>query len=198
MTRAKATKPNQEALADILRALSAGFLYPDAAWLVRARRLLSEGSLLDARVDKIRILLETVSREELEIEHVRLFGSAELVSLGLATHLSENPFEQAKQAAQIAGFFKAFGVEIKEGMRPDDLPAILEFLGYLWLKVFNARQKNWKDKEETARSAALALARDFVSPALSAMAAKMKDLRAHEFYLKLAEISKEVSDAALR
>lgn len=63
-------------------------------------------------------------------------------------------FRQTQLLADLAGFYRAFGVEAGEGdRRTDHLPVELEFAGLLCLKEAVARAKGWGEKAELCRSA---------------------------------------------
>ena len=115
------------------RLVSAGFCYPDAAWRPRFEALLSAARASRAApaggLDKLEKALNASAPSELEAQHFRLFGPAPVCPLELAFHATKDPNGQSKTIADLAGFYKAFGVESQE--RADGLPAFLEFLAYL-------------------------------------------------------------------
>lgn len=177
------------------RFISVGFLYPDKAWRERF------GSLLAGGPEEIKNLFERTSLSDLEEEHVRLFGSSGSVPYDITIYLSRDPFEQAKKMADMAGFYKAFGVDVKEGTRADSLPASFELLSYLWLKVINAREKGWKEKEKITRDAIGALDREFLRPALERFTERLRKYTGagagNEFYLELGKFAlKSVQEEA--
>lgn len=187
------------------RALSAAWLYPDAQWRGRFGRVLADaisrlegaGGAREAEgLRRLKAALDETSAEGLEEEHVRLFGSAAAASFDLVYYLSESPFEQARRAADLGGFYAAFGVAVKEGERPDSLPVALELLGYLWFKAGYAREKGWSERQAVASDAADALVRDFLSPALAGFSARLGEKTGNPFYLQLAGLSREALDDA--
>lgn len=170
-----------------LRLLAAGFQYPDAAWRARFGSLFEHVRKARALPESDADILEScLAREEpadLEAEHFRLFGSAPACSLDLAHYMSENPFEQPKRLADLAGFYAAFGVECIE--RADSLPALLELAALLELKRANAEAKGWAEKAELSRSA-LAQLGAALAPALRAFLRRLEGCRPPEFYARLA------------
>src|SRR3990167_4262326 len=96
--------------------ISSGFLYPDKAWRKSMEELSQEGIAQD-----IFSLARETPLELLAAEHTRLFGSNPACSYDIAEYISEQPFlkaqlrqgfvGQAQKMAEMAGFYRAFGLE---------------------------------------------------------------------------------------
>lgn len=181
-----------------LRLASAGFGYPDAAWrprfdaLIRAARearATSEAGL--ARLEKA---LAQTPPAELEAAHFRLFGPAPACPLELAFHATKDPFGQAKVIADLAGFYKAFGVESAE--RADGLPAVLEFMAYLEVKRVHAELRGWAEQRAIAADAAAKLRGQFVAKSVGVAARKLRAAGAPEFYVQLAGLCRALLGGA--
>lgn len=79
--------------------------------------------------------------EELLAAHTRLFTlSSSPDSPNFETaYFSSDPTQQTNRMADIAGFYRAFGVDTGgTGFRPDDISVELEFMGYLCRKEIYA------------------------------------------------------------
>jgi TorA maturation chaperone TorD len=79
------------------------------------------------------------SRAGLAAEYDRVFGlvpSRECLPYETEYHATAEPFFRAQQLADVAGFYRAFGLEPSRGRpeRPDHLSLELEFLAFLLLK----------------------------------------------------------------
>lgn len=165
----------------VLYFLAEAFQNPDDAWEKRFVTLAEE-----ARKDGIE--LPSFDIENLREEHFRMFGSAPTCPLDLTLHLAENPFEQARMMAHMAGFYRAFGLEHGEGERSDNLSVALSFLSFLILKDRNAADRHMEEAKEITSKAIADFAREFLSPGVAAFTGKLVKLTSNAFYLALAEI----------
>ncbi len=164
-----------------LHFLAEGFQYPDAAWEGRFRALVPGAAKQGVR-------LPAFSTEDLSPEHFRLFGPAPACPQELSLHLAENPFEQARIMAHMAGFYRAFGLEQEPGERPDNLAVALSFLSFLRLKEKNAADKGLTEAREVTAKAIVDFTRDFVAPGVAAFIGKLVKLTADPFYSTLADV----------
>lgn len=173
-----------------LRLVSTGFGYPDAAWrtrfdalleAARATRAVNASGLL-----KLEKALKAISPSELEGRHFRLFGPAPACPLELAFHATKDPNGQAKTIADLAGFYRAFGVESEQ--RADGLPEVLEFLAYLEIKRVHAELNGWTEKRDIAADASEKMRGELVVKAVGSVARKLQAAGAPEFYLQLAAL----------
>jgi len=165
----------------VLHFLAEAFQNPDALWEKRFVSLYG-----DALKDGIE--LPAFDIENLREEHFRLFGSAPTCPMELTLHLAENPFEQARMMAHMAGFYRAFGLEHGEGERSDNLSVALSFLSFLTLKEQNAADRHMDEAKEITSKAITDFAREFLSPGVAAFTGKLANLTSNAFYLALAEI----------
>lgn len=177
-----------------LRLVSTGFCYPDAAWrarfdalfqAARASRAVNTRGLLN-----LEKALNSVTPSELEGHHFRLFGPAPACPLELSFHATKDPTGQAKTIADLAGFYKAFGVESEE--RADGLPAVLEFLAYLEIKRVHAELNGWREKRDIAVDASAKMRGELVFKTVSVIARKLSAAGAPEFYLQLAALCRSL------
>lgn len=164
-----------------LHFLAEGFQYPDAAWARRFRVRLEEAA-------GERIFVPAFSAEELAPEHFRLFGPSPACPQELSLHLAENPFEQARIMAHMAGFYRAFGLEQEPGERSDNLAVALSFLSFLRLKEKNAADKGLAEARDITAKAISDFTREFLAPGAAAFAGKLAKVTSNPFYLTLAEL----------
>lgn len=173
-----------------LRLVSTGFGYPDAAWRTRFDALLEAARATRAvnasGLIKLEKALKAAAPSELEGQHFRLFGPAPACPLELAFHATKDPNGQAKTIADLAGFYRAFGVESEQ--RADGLPEVLEFLAYLEIKRVHAELKGWTEKRDIAADASEKMRGELVVKAVGSVARKLQAAGAPEFYLQLAAL----------
>jgi TorA maturation chaperone TorD len=117
----------------------------DAADLLRAEAVTTPqprglGELPPEQLDLAPLLAELdAPADELRAEHERVFGlvlSRECPPYETEYHPSSETFFRTQQLADIAGFYRAFGLEtsLTEPDRPDSLALELEFMAFLLLK----------------------------------------------------------------
>lgn len=181
-----------------LRLVSVGFGYPDAAWRPRFDALLAAAraarAVSEAGLTKLESTLAKTPPAELEAAHFRLFGPAPACALELAFHATKDPFGQAKVIADLAGFYKAFGVESAE--RADGLPAVLEFLAYLEVKRVHAELHGWGEQRDIAADASAKLRGQFASKSVGVIARKLRSAGAPDFYVQLAALCRALLGGA--
>jgi TorA maturation chaperone TorD len=148
---------------DLLRDAGARRLAADAADLLRQEAgagpvALGFGELPADGLDLTLVLAELGrSREGLTAEHDRVFGlvpSPECPPYETEYHATAEPFFRAQQLADVAGFYRAFGLESSRGRpeRPDHLAMELEFMAFLLLKKRLASSGSADDNEGAARA----------------------------------------------
>lgn len=144
--------------------LAAAFFYPDddlralvhddsyVKALKECGEILADGSG-SAFLEKLEAEsgeLSAVSREELERQYGEAFGhSLSRDCPPCETEFdSMHIFQQTHSLADIAGYYRAFGLEIteKQGERLDHISAELEFMGFLAYKEHYARENHGEEK----------------------------------------------------
>lgn len=129
--------------------------------------------------------------EVLQSEHFRLFGPDPLCPLDITYYLSDDIFMQAKLMADMAGFYRAFGLEMQENLRPDNLSICFEFLSYLCLKQLYAIEKGYDEKLKITEDAFHSFLNEFIKPALPKFLALLKERSTNKFYNELANLTQK-------
>ncbi|MCU0308709.1 MAG: molecular chaperone TorD family protein [Thermoleophilia bacterium] len=129
-----------QATAAVARLLSLGFAPPDAGWAADLAELadaLAAEPALGHLAAEIAAVAEHAPRTQAEAddaaaEHQRLFGGAVACPPYEGSYATD-PFAQARQMSDIAGFYRAFGAAPTgpAAERPDHVGCELEFLAYV-------------------------------------------------------------------
>jgi TorA maturation chaperone TorD len=119
--------------------LARSFAYPNEDGVAALREMAAAAlPLLEGTpVAGLAAAAAAATREDLEEDHVHLFTmsfSPDCPTFETAV-LSTDTLQQTQRMADIAGFYRAFGVDSADtGFRPDDLSVELEFMGFLCTK----------------------------------------------------------------
>ncbi len=93
----------------------------------------------------------------LQSEYIKVFGHTISTEFPLyETQYGEaHVFQQSQNLADIAGFYRAFGVEASDQVkeRHDHISIELEFMAFLAFKQAYALESDWEDKAEVCREA---------------------------------------------
>ena len=130
-------------------------------------------------------LASTARSKEIEADHVRLFtlsSSPDCPSFESA-FFSGDPIQQTNRMADIAGFYRAFGVDAgAPGFRPDDICVELEFMGYLCRKqVYAAEHLGAPRVGQTLRAQRMFL-EEHLGQWAGALGGRIAVRADHEFY----------------
>ena len=139
-------------------------------------------NLLNDRMLKYKALATAFSypeKKELFSEYDRLFRQNELWLYG-AEYMAENEFQRSRILSDIAGFYKAFGLETDKD-RPDLLVSELEFMHYLLYKQINAPDNQ---KASICQDAQIKFFNEHLYPAAKKFSKKIISLARDDFYLK--------------
>jgi len=121
------------------------------------------GSDIANQVQHLRACLEAYDDEALERAHTAVFTmTTSPVCPGYETaYTAKHLFQVSEQMADVAGFYRAFGVE-PHGERPDTLAMELEFAYLLALKEAYALEHHGRAQVAVCRNAERAFVRDHV------------------------------------
>jgi TorA maturation chaperone TorD len=183
----------------------AGRLAVEAADLLREEAtaapplLLGFGELSADRLD-LRPVLEELRRPRTELvaEYDRVFGlvpARECPPYETEYHQTTEPFFRAQQMADVAGFYRAFGLEPSRTSpdRPDHLVLELEFMAFLLMKKRLAQAPGAEGEEAGERAAICEQARqeffrDHLAWWVPAFAAGLRKKAGGGFYAAVAEV----------
>lgn len=112
------------------------FAYPDGERVAAIQGAAAEftASGIHSPLAGLASLSATVTPAELEPQYVRLcsLSSSPDCPTFETAYFSGDAIQQTTRMADIAGFYRAFGVDATSGgVRPDDLPVELEFMSFL-------------------------------------------------------------------
>ncbi len=128
-------------------------------------------------------------KEDLRREHLRLFSLT--VSGGISPYETEygreEIFQKTQRLADIAGFYRAFGLEIRDGSRVDFISAELDFMHWLQVKEGYARQKGEKEHAEICREAARKFLNDHLGRWALFFGQKIVETAEHPFFREAGE-----------
>lgn len=152
----------------------------------RARRVLARAALIMdggeagpvGAAAKELASLPAPSLQELRRVHLRIFGHTPRgkVCPYETEYGREEIFQQAHELADIAGFYRAFGLKPapEDGERPDHIACELEFLAFLSLKEAYAIEKADEEMLEITKAAAKKFLRDHAGAFGRAFAAALE------------------------
>lgn len=102
-----------------------------------------------------------------EAEYHRLFTLSEASGCPVyeTEYMAPHTFAKTRELADIAGFYKAFGLGLSPRFkeRPDHIVAELEFMHHLTRKEAYAWEHGWREKAEICREAQTKFLRDHVA-----------------------------------
>jgi putative dimethyl sulfoxide reductase chaperone len=201
---------SQETLgrAAIYQLLSLGFAYPDESTLAEldayladaSEHPIAETSGLGPLLQRLGDAVDRVDPVELAGAHLRLFAGEVLCS-ACETEYAFDPFAKSRQLADIAGFYRAFGLEVAPDRRgaPDFIATELEFVGLLLRKEAYAAARGWSEQVDVTDRAIRSFLEDHLGRWVGVLCA---DLRREAqdpagFFVALAELCERFIGAEL-
>lgn len=190
------------------RWLSGAFRYPDAdlaeslrppalatleaAW---SRLTAEEYDSLHPALTGLRAISRDLALAGLQSEHRRLFGHIESSPCPPyeTRYHSRHLFQQTHQLADIAGFYRAFGLDIAEEAheRPDYLPIELEFLHFLCFREAYALEHHGPERVELVRDAETTFLKDHLLCWAPSFAQRLQETSGDVFYANLAGLLRD-------
>jgi len=199
MTAVAAELERGAELAALARVLSLGFAYPDADALEEiralARGLLARPGLAEGLAEPLAELLAGLEGDALREEFGALFDGAVRCSPYEGSY-EVDPFRHARQMADVAGFYRAFGAQAS-GERPDHAGAELEFLAFLAAKRIAALDGGDEEGAEACRRAEDAFLLDHLGRWFPALCRGVSAETSSPFYAALARLGRRVVGAEL-
>lgn len=125
--------------------LARALAYPDdrAFTALQDTARFADEALAGTPLEQLNSVALVAKQNELEDAHIGLFtlSSSPDCPMFETAFLSTEAAQQTARMADIAGFYRAFGVDpASPGFRPDDLCVELEFMGYLCRKQAHAAE----------------------------------------------------------
>ncbi len=122
-------------------------------------------------------------------EHHRLF-SGTVACPPYESSYAADPFQQARQMSDVAGFYRAFGAEPAgpAADRPDQVGCELEFLAYLVLTRVEAERDDRTDDAAVCADAEDAFLRDHLGRWLGPFCRELEKATVHDTYRALARL----------
>jgi len=182
--------------------LSRAFRYPDpdlAGNLKEPALTLLEGSLdllpeasrepLRPVLAELRAAVTDHDLPQLQSDHRQVFGHIESSPCPPyeTRYGSSHLFQQTQLLSDIAGFYRAFGLDLSDGAheRPDHLAVELEFLHFLCLKEAHALEHHGSEQVELCRDAQVKFLRDHLLPWAPSFARRLQQAAGDGFYQRL-------------
>jgi TorA maturation chaperone TorD len=163
----------------LFRLLSLALAPPTDERLQEAGDLAAAAAVLEGApdgLDALASLADSTPLEDVEAAYERLFGGAVAISPYEGSY-ELDPFRQARQIADVAGFYRAFGADAHgpAAERPDHAGCELEFLAFLAARRLGAEATGAGDDAERCREIEEMFLRDhagrWLPPFLRAVAA---------------------------
>lgn len=188
----------QETLASagVARLLSLGFL-PPSREVAEAMRELAAGladELPDSALREHVVALGAACPPDADLdeqagEHHRLF-SGTVACPPYESSYAADPFQQARQMADVAGFYRAFGAEPSgpAADRPDQVGCELEFFAYLVLTRVEAERDGRSDEAAVCIDAEDSFLRDHLGRWLGPFCRELEKTTVDDTYRALARL----------
>jgi DMSO reductase family type II enzyme chaperone len=144
------------------------------------------GDALRPLLADLRATVAAIDLAHLQSEHRRIFGHIESAPCPPyeTRYGSRHLFQQTQQLADIAGFYRAFGLDVSETAheRPDHLAIELEFLHFLCFKEAYAMRHHGPEQAELCREAERKFLGDHVLQWAPSFAARLQEAASAGWY----------------
>lgn len=148
----------------VYRIAALAFRYPEALAVAALRALTTATDLTDGMPAPVAEALAALRRaladrtlDELRADHTATFGHVMLPDCPLYETVGESgdAFRQSQTLADLAGFYRAFGLDVADdaGERGDHVSVELEFMHYLAYREAYARERHGPDAVSLLRDA---------------------------------------------
>jgi len=186
----------------LYRWLSRAFRYPDADLAARLEEpaLTALELTLDLFPERaqetlrpplaaLRATSADLDLAQLQSDHRRVFGHIESSPCPPyeTRYGSRHLFQQTQQLSDIAGFYRAFGLDLSDGAheRPDHLAIELEFLHFLSFKEAYALEHHGPEQVELCRDAEAKFLKEHLLPWAPSFAKRLQSAAGGGFYKQL-------------
>lgn len=149
-------------------------------------------------IQNLKLSIEDLTLEKLQAEYLRIFG----LTISKECPPYETEYDamhihlRAQELADIAGFYKAFGVEVSDKIkeRLDNISTQLEFMYFLIYKEAYAQEHNTKAKTEICRKAQRKFLKDHLGRWSPIFLERLGKKAESGFYKELAQLTKYFLD----
>ncbi|MEW6279896.1 MAG: molecular chaperone TorD family protein [Candidatus Eremiobacterota bacterium] len=174
---------------DLYRLLAAALSYPNREGKERIAAL---GQALEGRLGPLNgPVRELLSAPADEGVYLRLFESGVAASPHETEYGVNRSTRKAVELADIAGFYRAFGVETSQDM-VDHVAAELDFLAFLGIKLLYAELQGWQEQREVTEQAYRSFVEDHAGRWLGAFADQVQRVVPDSFYARAAALAHRV------
>jgi len=190
------------AKAFIYKFLSVSFTYPSEELLNEIEKALPDlkNSLetlkIEFPLEKLKNTVEEYKGKILDLagEYTYLFETGLKAPIRETAYELEKAARRASEMSDINGFYRAFGLEIRGQVEPDNLVAELEFLSFLNQKMFLLRSEGDREGYEVCKDAYVKFLRDHLGRWYEIFSEKVIKEGEEEFYKVLAEVLRKFLD----
>jgi len=182
--------------------LSVAFSYPEVEVLEELEGglpdlLLSLESLgIDFDVDAFKRVIKEVKERVLDLkgEWNALFSTSLKAPANETAYELDKASRKAVELADIEGFYRAFGVEVKPPYEPDSLVAELEFMAYLLRKKLYFHEAENSEALEIVEKAMTAFLRDHLGRWYRIFTDILKEQTEEQYYKLIGELLRSFLD----
>lgn len=140
-------------------------------------------------IGSLRATVTEIDLAQLQSDHRRVFGHIESSPCPPyeTRYGSHHLFQQTHQLSDIAGFYRAFGLDLSDGAneRPDHLAIELEFLHFLCFKEAYALEHHGPEQVELCRDAEAKFLKEHLLPWAPSFAKRLQGAAGGGFYKQL-------------
>jgi len=176
--------------------LSVAFSYPSEELLEELWGGLDDLSLslkelgIEFDVEALRRVIEESKRRVLDLkgEWTSLFSTSLKAPANETAYEMDKAARRAWELADIEGFYKAFGLDVKPPMEPDSLVAELEFMDYLIKKEMYAKERGMEEEAKITKEAYTNFFRDHLGRWYRIFTDLVKENTEEEYYKLMATL----------
>ncbi|MFN3814296.1 MAG: molecular chaperone, partial [Aquificaceae bacterium] len=187
----------------IYRFLSMAFSYPSLELFEDLGEALGDLSLslkelsIDFDVKALEGLIKGSNERILELqgEWNTLFSTTLKAPANETAYELDKAARKAWELADIEGFYKAFGVEVKPPVEVDSIVAELEFMGYLLMKKLHLQKTGLKEGLEVVEKAYRSFFKDHIGRWYRIFTDLIKEHAEEEYYKSIGSLLRTFLDA---
>ncbi len=187
----------------IYKFLSLAFFYPSLELLEELGEALENLSLslkelsINFDVKALEDLIKSSKERVLELqgEWNALFSTSLKAPANETAYELDKAGRKASELADIEGFYKAFGIEVKPPVEPDSIVAELEFMSYLLMKKLHLQKAGLKEGVEVVEKAYRSFFKDHIGRWYRIFTDLIKEHTEEEYYKVVASLLRVFLDS---